>query len=277
METPWSVFSEQNRVWLVSFQRAPTGRRLALGCWPRRPAASTSNPASGTERALERVITRTRYPDDAQHAAKPGEFARLWAVWEDWIATGRPLLGWQFQLRALTAQRGGEVLQMRFSDLREQDTHWIKPFAIRKRKKTAVHQTPCLIPRFGRTMSRSWRGRMQHTGGTWNGKKWGWPRAAISDFVFPSRTDPEAPARNFWAEEVKELSRQAKVDDFRPHDLRRWASTQLTRWWVIPSGSNATSIMRSAVWPAHNLDDYARQKTYVAYTIENRVRERPSA
>ena len=34
-------------------------------------------------------------------------------------------------------------------------------------------------------------------GGTWNGKQWGWPREAISDFVFPSRTDPGAGARNF--------------------------------------------------------------------------------
>ena len=59
---------------------------------------------------------------------------------------GRPLLGWQFQLRALTAQRGGELLQMRFSDLHNRGTHWIKPFVIRKRKKTAVRQDPYLIP-----------------------------------------------------------------------------------------------------------------------------------
>jgi integrase len=43
-------------------------------------------------------------------------------------------------LRALTAQRGGELLQMRFSDLHNRGTHWIKPFVIRKRKKTAVRQ-----------------------------------------------------------------------------------------------------------------------------------------
>jgi hypothetical protein len=47
---------------------------------------------------------------------------------------GRQLLGWQFQLRALTAHRGGEVLQMRFSDLREKDTQWMKPFAIRNER-----------------------------------------------------------------------------------------------------------------------------------------------
>jgi hypothetical protein len=46
----------------------------------------------------------------------------------------------------LTAQRGGELLQMKFSDLHNGGTHWIKPFAIRKRKKTAVRQDPYLIP-----------------------------------------------------------------------------------------------------------------------------------
>jgi hypothetical protein len=35
---------------------------------------------------------------------------------------------------------------MRFSDPQQGDTHWIKPFAIRKRKKTALHQHPYLIP-----------------------------------------------------------------------------------------------------------------------------------
>ncbi len=241
------------------------------------------NPASGTERALERVIKRTRYPDDA-HATKPGEFARLWAVWEDWIATGRPLLGWQFQLRALTAQRGGEVLQMRFSDLREQDTHWIKPFAIRKRKKTAVHQTPCLIPLGPMAVAIVRKARTHHEqelarknaayGGTWNGKKWGWPREAISDFVFPSRTDPEAPARNFWAEEIKELSTQAKVEDFRPHDLRRWASTRANAivgnpFWV----ERYLDHEIGGVAATYNLSDYTEQKTYVAYAIENQVRQ----
>jgi hypothetical protein len=89
------------------------------------------NLASGTERALDTLPKRTRYSDDAR-ANRPGEFKRLWTVRTEWITTGRPLLGWQLQLRALTAQRGAEILQMRFADL-QGDTHWIKPFAIRKR------------------------------------------------------------------------------------------------------------------------------------------------
>lgn len=35
---------------------------------------------------------------------------------------------------------------MRFSDLHNGGVQWIKPFEIRKRKKTAVNQEPYLIP-----------------------------------------------------------------------------------------------------------------------------------
>lgn len=81
------------------------------------------NPASGTERALDTLPKRTRYPDD-HNATKRGEFKRLWAVWNDRIATGRPLLGW-------------------------------------------------------------------------NGKKWGWPREAISDFETPISS--RSVVRTRWA------------------------------------------------------------------------------
>ena len=92
--------------------------------------------------------------------------------------------------------------------------------------------------------------------------------------MFPSRTDPEAGARNFWAEEIKELSKKANVDDFRPHDLRRWASTHANAvvgnpFWV----ERYLDHEIPGVAGTYNLNDYAAQKTYVAYAIENRVRQ----
>ena len=58
------------------------------------------------------------------------------------------------------------------------------------------------------------------------------------------------------------------------HDLRRWAST------------NANAVVGNPFWVeryldheiagvagTYNLNDYAAQKTYVAYAIENRVRQ----
>jgi len=173
---------------------------------------------------------------------------------------------------------------MRFSDLQHGETHWIKPFAIRKRKKTAAHPDPYLIPLAPMAVTIIRQIRTYHEqelarknaayGGTWNGKKWGWPRDAISDFVFPSRTNPAAGARNFWAEEIKELNEKADIKDFKPHDLRRWAST------------NANAVVGNPFWVerylyheiggvagTYNLHAYAEQKAYVAYAIENKVRD----
>jgi integrase len=237
------------------------------------------NPAQGTERALAYSTKRTRVPTMA-------EFGRLWAVWESFIEDGRKLLGWQFQLRALTAQRGGEVLQLQWStvDLDTTPGRWVKPFEIRKRKRESQHKNPFLIPLAPMAVSILRKLKEYHEqelnrknalyGGTWNGEKWGWPREGISDFAFPSRRNPEEGATNFWAEEVKEMASRAKVDDFRPHDLRRWAST------------NANAIVENPFWVeryfdheiggvagVYNLNQYVEQKTYVAYAIENKVRE----
>jgi Arm DNA-binding domain len=59
------------------------------------------NPAHGIERAK---------PAGQRHRVlDPDEVKRLWRVWEDeFTAMGRPLIGEQFKLRLLTAQRGGE-------------------------------------------------------------------------------------------------------------------------------------------------------------------------
>lgn len=91
--------------------------------------------------------------------------------------------------------------------------------------------------------------------------------------MFPSRTDPEAGARNFWAEEIKELSTKAHVEDFRPHDLRRWASTRANAvvgnpFWV----ERYLDHEIGGVAGTYNLNDYADQKASVAYAIENQVR-----
>jgi integrase len=39
----------------------------------------------------------------------------------------------------------------------------------------------------------------------------------------PESHGSAAGARNFWAEEIKELAEKADIADFKPHDLRRWA------------------------------------------------------
>jgi hypothetical protein len=50
---------------------------------------------------------------ERQRVWEPAEVKRLWRVWVDeFTAAGRPLIGEQFKLRLLTAQRGGEVLHV---------------------------------------------------------------------------------------------------------------------------------------------------------------------
>jgi hypothetical protein len=70
-----------------------------------------------------------------------------------------------------------------------------------------------------------------------------------------------------WAE-------KADIADFKPPDLRRWASTNANAavgnpFWV----ERYLDHEIGGVAGTYNLNAYAEQKTYVAYAIENKVRE----
>ena len=187
------------------------------------------NPAHGIERAK---------PAGQRHRVlDPDEVKRLWRVWEDeFTAMGRPLIGEQFKLRLLTAQRGGEVLHMLWSAIDLDAGLWTKAFQFRKRKPTDTHQHSHLVPLAPMAVAVLRKLKEYHErervrknaeyGGTWNGKKYGgWPREHISDWVFPSRTNPANSMANFFGKEDAVMKALAKVEDFDPHDLRRTAST----------------------------------------------------
>jgi integrase len=187
------------------------------------------NPAHGIERAK---------PAGQRHRVlEPGEIKRLWRVWEEeFTAAGRPLIGEQFKLRLLTAQRGGEVLHLLWSAVDLDAGLWTKAFQFRKRKPTDTHQHPHLVPLGPMAVAilrnlkddheRELARKNATYGGTWNGKKYGgWPRERISDWVFPSRTNPAHAMANFFGKEDAVMRALAKVEDFDPHDLRRTAST----------------------------------------------------
>jgi hypothetical protein len=93
----------------------------------------------------------------------------------------------------------------------------------------------------------------------------------------PDRTNPEAGALNVWAEEIKELTKKADIEDFRPHDLRRWASAHANGvvgnpFWV----ERYLDHEIGGVAGTYNLHEYAAEKTYVAYALKIRY-ARPSA
>ena len=111
-------------------------------------------------------------------------------------------------------------------------------------------------------------------GGTWNGKRYGgWPREQISDWVFPSRTNPARAMANFFGKEDAVMRALAKVDDFDPHDLRRTASTWANATCPSPWVDRLLDHEIGGVAGTYNRHEYVEQKRYVAYAIENKVRE----
>jgi integrase len=111
-------------------------------------------------------------------------------------------------------------------------------------------------------------------GGTWNGKKYGgWPRERISDWVFPSRTNPAHAMANFFGKEDAVMRALAKVEDFDPHDLRRTASTWANATCPSPWVDRLLDHEIGGVSGTYNLYAYVEHKKYVAYAIENQVRE----
>jgi hypothetical protein len=67
---------------------------------------------------------------------------------------------------------------------------------------------------------------------------------------------------------------EAELGLVAPHDLRRWASTNANA--VVGNPFRVEQYLDheiGGVAGTYNLNQYVEQKTYVAYTIENKVRE----
>ncbi len=210
------------------------------------------NPAEGTE---------TRHLGGRRKRCPTAEeLKRLWAVWDAWIEEGRPLLGWQFQLRALTAQRGGEILQMQWSTIT--GDHWVKPFSIRKRRLTSKDQDPHLVVLNPMAVEILAKIRAYHED----------QPAKMVDYVFPGKREATTP--NFFARETEELCRRAQVTDFVPHDLRRWGSTAANAAGCRPDWvERYIDHEIGGVAGVYNLYEYEAEKRAVALAIEGKVRE----
>jgi integrase len=155
-----------------------------------------SNPARGVkrpapERSRDRVLTED-------------EIRRLWLALEP--QKGRtgvsPFMAAAFRLLLLTAQREVEVVSMAWADL--DGGWWTIPAGVAKNKH--AHRVP-LSPQARAALDSIRPG----TGG--------------SPWVFPSpiKDDPMKPQS--LQNPVKELRARMKVEDWRPHDLRRTAAT----------------------------------------------------
>jgi hypothetical protein len=110
-------------------------------------------------------------------------------------------------------------------------------------------------------------------GGTWNGRKYGgWPRGQISDWVFPSRTNPANSMANFFAKEDAVMRALAKVKDFDPHDLRRTASTWANATCPSPWVDRLLDHEIGGVAGTYNLYAYVEHKRYKHQATQSRCR-----
>ncbi len=150
------------------------------------PCAQVKPPAK--EQPRQRVLTE----------------AEIRAVWVAFEQLG-PVLGSVFKLRILTAQRGGEIQSMRWSDIELSTSWWTIPPGIAKNKLS--HRVPLS------EAARDILHRLRKTTGD-------------GEWVFPSPTRAGRHVVNVQkpASEVREISGV----NFVPHDLRRTAASLMT-------------------------------------------------
>jgi integrase len=162
------------------------------------PCAFVARPAK--ERARERV-----YSDE-----------ELKAIWKAFGTIG--IVGDVFRLQLLTAVRPGEAAGVEWRELDLERALWTQPGA--KTKNGKVHVIPLSSPAV-----RIFEGLQQHQAGLKN------PSKRNSRFVFCNPRNPDIPIA--WLQKAGERVRdESKVQDFRPHDLRRTCATRLAEMGV---------------------------------------------
>lgn len=204
------------------------------------PCAQVKAPSGENER--DRVLTED-------------EIRRLWNAWDQLD----PVIGASFKVRLLTAQRGGEVDSMRWSDLDLINGWWTIPAEQAKNKLS--HRVPVTEP--VRVLLD--RLRAQDRGSQW---------------VFPSpkRTGQHISNVQHSAIRAREL---AGVADFKPHDLRRTAASYMAslgvQRLVISKVLNHVEPGVTRVYDRHSYDGEKRQALQAWAKRLGQILEEPNA
>ena len=132
------------------------------------------------------------------HVLTEDDIRRFWTGLEKESATVRAVM----KLRLLTAQRGGELLTMRWENVELETRWWTIP--AERSKNGLPHRVPLTKPAI----------RILHE-----------LRAADSPWVFPS---PKIDGRLSSTQKAVERIRRRAGIDFRGHDLRRTAASYMT-------------------------------------------------
>jgi len=147
------------------------------------------------------------------------EIRKVWAA----IDAEEPPIKAVFRLRLMTAQRGGEVLNMRWDDLDLAAGWWSMPAS---RVKNGRPHRVFLTDEAATILSelKEWYEQRIVEINAGRAKK-GLEPKAMSEWVFPS---PRAEAPVAWVQKAAQRIRQSSGVEFRPHDLRRTAASLMT-------------------------------------------------
>lgn len=162
-----------------------------------------------------------------------------------------------FKLRLLTAQRGGEVLSMRWEDLDLDGGWWTIP--AERAKNGLSHRVP--LSKQAQSVLTDYKSWLEeHLPKINEGRvKKRKPPREITGWVFPAPKGKEPMA---WVQKAAERMRTASGVQFRPHDLRRTAASMMTgsgiSRLVVSKILNHVETGVTAVYDRHSYDGEKR-------------------
>ena len=147
------------------------------------------------------------------------EIRKVWAA----LDAEEPPIQAVFRLRLMTAQRGGEVLHMRWDDLDLKNGWWsMSAERVKNRRPHRVFLTAEAVTIL--TDLQAWYERRIAEINAGRAKKHEEPKT-MSEWVFPS---PRAEEPVAWIQKAAQRIRESSGVEFRPHDLRRTAASLMT-------------------------------------------------
>jgi integrase len=179
--------------------RALVSRIYTFGA-EQRLVPAASNPVIGVKKPAKEA-TRDRVLTE-------GEIRRLWEA----CASQNPYVCAWFRLRLVTAQRGGELLQMRWSDIDPKSHFWTIPGEFVKN----AHGHRVYLSSTARELLKDVPRREKAI--------WVFPKTVMGDYKHVGRRLAQSTRANIVAEPRQAGAARARAD-IRGHDLRRTAAS----------------------------------------------------
>ena len=179
--------------------RALVSRIFTFGA-DQRLVPATTNPVIGVKKPTKEASRDRVLTDD--------EIRRIW----DACDSQNPYVSAWFRLRLVTAQRGGELLQMRWQDIDEKSHFWSIPAEYVKNAQAHRVYLNELARKVLKTVPRDEK------------NVWVFPKSFMGDYKHVGRRLAQSTRANIVSEKKAEPGDRDKAD-IRGHDLRRTAAS----------------------------------------------------